>query len=250
MDETKHSSALILQRSAYRENDSLITVYTKKFGKLSLLARGTKKLQSKLAGHLEPISLADILVIKGRGFDYVGSAITRDAFLGIKNDLNKVYYAGRAIALFNRLIKENQAEERLFFLLYRWLEALADYEAPEFTKESGELFGIFFAWKLLAELGYQPEMYECLNCRQKIKSGLNYFNLASGGVVCGACFQDGLAPQGAALSGELIKISDNAIKLLRFILENKFNQTEKVKIDKRVVKELAALANSFVHYRN
>jgi DNA repair protein RecO (recombination protein O) len=168
MDETKHSSAIILNRSDYRESDSLITVYTKDFGKLSLVARGTKKIQSKLAGHLEPISLADILIIKGRGFDYIGSALTQNAFLKLKDNLNKLYYAGQAFNWFNRLVKDDQPDERLFFLLSYWLEVLDNYSPAEFTKENGELFFIFFALKLLAELGYRPEMYECLNCREKI----------------------------------------------------------------------------------
>ncbi|MFA5023634.1 MAG: DNA repair protein RecO [Patescibacteria group bacterium] len=241
MDETKNTPALILNRQPYRENDSLVTVYTLNFGKLSLVARGTKKLQSKLAGHLEPISLADILIIKGKSFDYIGSAIVRDAYLGLKDDLNKLYYAGRAIAWFNRLVKENQADERLFYLLVNWLKILDNYPTAEFSKANGELFLIFFSLKLMSELGYQPEMHYCLNCKQKIKPGKNYFNLQNGGVIGEECYE--------GPSQSLLTISDNCVKLVRFMISNRFQKAKKIKTNKKLIKELSFLINSFINFQ-
>jgi len=249
MDETRHSQAIILNRSAYRESDSLVTVYTRDFGKMALVARGTKKIRSKLAGHLEPVSLADILIIKGKGFDYVGSALTRDAFLNLKDNLNKLYYAGRAISWFNRLVKDDQPDERLFLLLGRWLEVLDNYPAEEFSKENGELFFIFFALKLLAELGYKPEMYECLNCREKIKPGKNYFNLKNGGIICAECLEKERLGEGIT-KAELLVISDNCIKLMRFIMDNRLDMAKKLKLDKRVIKELSVLTINFLNFHS
>lgn len=249
MDETKHSSAIILNRSPYRESDSLITVYTKYFGKLTLVARGTKKLQSKLAGHLEPISLADILIIKGRGFDYIGSALTQNAFLNLKDDLNKLYYVGRAINWFNRLLRDGEPDEDLFSLLLGWLEIIDNYPSAEFNKDNGELFFIFFALKLMTELGYKPEMYECLNCRQKIEPGKNYFNLKNGGVVCNSCLEKERARQ-AIEPAYLLTISDNCIKLMRFILDNKLDKAKKLKLDRRIIKELSVLTQNFLQFHS
>jgi DNA repair protein RecO (recombination protein O) len=249
MDETKHGQAIILNRSAYRESDSLVIVYTKDFGKLSLVARGTKKINSKLAGHLEPISLADILIIKGKGFDYIGSALTTNAFLNLKDNLNKIYYAGRIIKWFSRLVKEGQSDERLFFLLLRTLQVIDDYQDEEFTKESGELFFSFFAFKLLAELGYKPEMYECLNCREKIEPGKNYFNLKNGGIVCGSCLEKERQTQ-IISAQEILTISDNCIKLMRFIMDNRLDTAKKLKLDKKVIKELSILTVNFLNFNS
>jgi DNA repair protein RecO (recombination protein O) len=249
MDESQHSSAIILNRSDYRESDSLVTAFTRNFGKVVLVARGAKKLQSKLAGHLEPMSLVDILIIKGKGFDYVGSALGANAFLNLKDNLNKLYYGGLAFSWFNRLIKEGQSDERLFFLLLRWLEILDNYPPEDFTKENGELFFIFFALKLMTELGYQPEMYECLNCRKKIEPGKNYFNLKNGGIICEDCFLKDQKIQ-AINSAEILTISDNCIKLMRFIMDNRLDMAKKLKIDKKVIKELSVLTLSFLNFHS
>lgn len=249
MDETKHGQAIILNRSDYRESDSLVTVYTRDFGKLALVARGTKKNKSKLAGHLEPICLSDILIIKGRGFDYVGSALAKNSFLGIKDSLNKLYYAGQTIRWFSRLVKDAVPDERLFLLLSRWLEVLDNYEDEQFTKENGELYFTFFALKLLTELGYKPEMYECLNCREAIKPGINYFNLRNGGLVCAACLEKERLSQDLN-PAEILTISDNCIKLMRFIMDNKLDVAKKLKLDKKVIKELSILTINFLNFHS
>ncbi len=243
MEETRNTIALVLNRQSYRENDSLVVVYTEKFGKLSLIARGTKKLQSKLAGHLEPINLIDLMIINGRQRDYVGSALTRKAFLNIKGDLNKIYYAGQIITRFKRLIKENQVDQELFFLLNNWLEGLDNYQAT-FSKETGELFLSSFSLRLLSILGYRPEMYYCLDCRQKIKPGHNYFDLQNGGVICEACFGQ------KASKAELVSLSNDCLKLIRFIMTNEANRAGKLRLAKKLVKELTNLTTNFINFNN
>lgn len=247
MEETKHSPALVLKRQDYRESDSLVTVYTKDFGKLNLVARGVKKLHSKLAGHLEPANLIDLLIIKGKNLDYVGGAVNSDAYLGIKENLNKIYYVGQALAWFNRLVRSGEADQHLFFLLGRWLEVLDAYPANDFNKERGELLWSFFALKLMVELGYQPEMYQCLDCHKKIVPGENYFNLKNGGLLDADCYEKGKIA-GAYSTSELLAISDNCVKIIRLISKSDFNSVSKINIDKKLIKELSLVVNGFLSF--
>ena len=245
MEETKNTPALILNRQDYKENDSLVTVYTPLYGKLALVARGTKKISSKLAGHIEPLTLADLMIVSGKGFDYIGSAVTRAAYTRIREDLNKLYYAGSAINLFARLTKENQGDERLFFLLAKWLEILDGFD--DFKKENGELVLAFFTLKLLSELGYKPELYHCLECQETIRPGKNYFNLLNGGLICEACFGKNRLENDIAQT-ELLTITDNCIKLMRFMADNRFKSAEKLKIDNKTLKELNGLLDKFMKF--
>lgn len=256
MEETRNTAAFILNRQPYRESDSLVTVYTADAGKLFLLARGTKKLKSKLAGHLEPLTLADIMIIRGKSRDYIGSAITRETYPGVREDLNKLYYAGQALSLFNRLVKENQADERLFFLLGRWLETLNEFsvEAKDesnhysgFRKQDGELLLSFFILRLAAELGYKPEISKCLSCGKNILPGQNFFSLMEGGIICGACFAD-IRKKGIS-ENEFLTISDNCVKIVRFIMDNGLKMTGKLKIERKLAKELYNLTTRFLDFR-
>jgi len=245
MERSRNTAALILKRAPYREDDLLVTVYTPDQGKLNLVARGAQKLQSKLAGHLEPLTLADIMIIPGKGFDYIASAISREIYAGIRGDLNKLYYAGQALQIFNRRVGNDQPDAHLFFLLGGWLETLTDLS--DFSPERGELLLMFFVWQFLAELGYKPEMYKCLACGQAVQPGQNYFDLLKGGVICLACFREEQRSPGF-ISTNLLTISDNCVKMIRFILENKFRVVEKIKLDKKSIKELSTIGHDFLNF--
>lgn len=246
MEESKKTLAIVLNRQDYREHDSLVSFYTLDYGKLILIARGTKKLKSKLAGHLEPLNLVDLMIIPGKGRDYAAGAINQEIFSGIKEDLNKLYYAGLALRWFRRLISENESDQPLFYLLLNYLRTLDKYVCEEFSKEDGELLFSFFVFKFLSEIGYKPATENCLACQQKIIPGKNYFNLQNGGLICESCF---LAKKGGE-ERELLTISDNCVKLLRFMLGNKLDLSQKLRIDKKLIKELSTLTKGFLDFRN
>lgn len=248
MEETKNTAALILDRRPYRESDSLVTVYTRRFGKQILVARGVKKLRSKLAGHLEPVSLVDIMIVRGKNHDYVGAASGRDFYSDLKNDLNKLYFAGRALGEFKRLVKENEADERLFLLLHGWLETLDNWDKGKaLSREGGELLFAFFALPLLATLGYQPELHNCLSCQRPLQPGQNYFDLMNGGVIGQDCLDDWKKQPNYQVS-HILTISDNCIKMMRFILSHNLPSASKLKIDKKTVKELYLIVSRFLEF--
>ena len=69
MEETFNTKAIILKREPFWEADTRVVVYSLEKGKLHLIARGTKKISSKLAGHLEPMNFVDLMVVRGKQFD-------------------------------------------------------------------------------------------------------------------------------------------------------------------------------------
>ena len=58
--------AIALKRKDFREVDQMISFYTRECGKLELLARGIKKIESKNSPHVEPFSYADIEFAAGK----------------------------------------------------------------------------------------------------------------------------------------------------------------------------------------
>ena len=243
MTESQSSEALIIRRNDWRENDSRVVLYTRKFGKLSLVARGAKKLRSKIAGHIEPISLGDIMILKGRAYDYLGSAIIKNAFLNIKNDLNAIYFVGAALALFDTHVKEGDPDNELFVFFVSWLDTVDTLLTAPLVKDEGELLYDYFAIRLFSILGYKPELYHCLECRGQIKPGTNYFNLRLGGLICENCLA---LHQNKYLPNELLVISDNCIKLFRI-----FSETEKyqiIKADSSLIRELSRLIKAYIEF--
>ena len=215
MEATYPTLAIILNRRDYREADRLVSVYTPDRGRLYLLARGACKWKSKLAAHLEPVSISKILVIKGKGFDYVGSALISEAFINIKQDLNKLYFVGQALSLFNLLVKQGEADAELYQWLETWLHNMDKAESGElFNKEDGRFRLAVFSWHLLSLLGYGVQLQACVVCKQGLRAGKNNFDLSRGGLICSECQLKLNYPLGGS---QLLPLSDNCIKLLRLV---------------------------------
>src|SRR3989338_10081061 len=106
MEVTYKTQGIILRREQYGENDSRVFVYTRNFGKLDLGARGTQKLLSKLAAHIEPLNLGEIMAVRGRQYDYLGSIVSENIFSGLRGDYDKIRAAGEILKLVNDAVKE------------------------------------------------------------------------------------------------------------------------------------------------
>lgn len=66
MSQFLRTQAIILRRTNYGEADKIINFLTTD-GQVSALARGIRKSGSKLAGALEPFSVVELVLVKGRG---------------------------------------------------------------------------------------------------------------------------------------------------------------------------------------
>jgi len=234
MEDTYNVKAIILNRRALGESDGRVTAYSREAGKLELTVRGMKKPKSKLAAHLEPLNLTNIMVVRGQKHDYVGAAMSENCYPEIKNDLAKLAAAGRALKITGELIKPGLADERIFELLKDYLLTL------EASKNGLEVLAPFFVFKLLAELGHQPELFSCLACSKKISPGKNKFDLAKGGLVCDRCAKPGDSNQ--------LVISDDGIKLLRLALKTDFKQLAKVKVGGKLCGEAGGVIDKFSKY--
>jgi len=235
MDETYITKVIILKCFSFRENDSKIIVYSRDRGKLELVARGTKKISSKLAGHIEPISLSDIMVVRGKQYDYIGSAVSNSCYRAIKSDLDKLQIAGKAIRIFNKLVRPEQKDEDIYILLQDFFNEINKKD----LSVDYELLYNFFILKLLVILGYGPELYYCAECRQKVKPEGNKFDFMKGGLICNNCKTD----------GNSLTISENCIKVMRFTINKKFTNISKLKIENSINNEIKKIISSFLEFR-
>ncbi len=238
MEATFTIQVLVLSRQSFRERDSKLVVYSSNKGKLELVARGIKDINSKMAGHLEPITLSTIMVVKGKQFDYAGSAVSLNCYSHIKNNIAKLKIVGPALNLFNQLVKYNQEEKQLYIILLSFLDIINSQK-----RQKASLLFLYhcFILKLLTQLGYKPQLYNCLICRQKIRPTHNYFNYARGGLICPQC------PRGR----HSLTISVNCIKVLRLMLEKNFFYLAKLKMEPKLYyQEIKKIISSFLQYNH
>ena len=101
----------MLARRNFGEADRILVLYTKDFGRVSLIAKGVRKLTSRKRGHVEVFSQISFSVVKTHGIDIITEAETIDSFEEIRSDLKKIalaYYFCEAIGKTTHEGEENR----------------------------------------------------------------------------------------------------------------------------------------------
>ena len=224
---TYKTKGIILRRTNLGEADRILTIYTHKHGKIKAIAKGIRKILSRLAGRLELFCLVDLVIAEGRNLDIVTDAETLKCFFKLRSNLSSTHNAYYLADVIDKFTAENEANPRVFSLLEQVLENL--------DGGTGKLLISYFEINLLSELGYHPELGKCLFCGKKITQGGNSFSFKEGGLICCDC------------PGEY-PISDSAIKALRLLLKHNIAAIAKVQIDFQVCQEVEKLLRKYLQY--
>ena len=188
--------AIVLRRRDTGEADRIVTLYTAEHGKRRVVAKGTRRPGSRLAGHLEPFCATNLLLARTRTLDIVSQAETIEAFAAVRRSELGIASAGYLCELVDALMPEEQAQESVFELLYACLGLLSAERDPRLVRH-------VFEMGLLRQLGYRPELYMCVACGAPLEQETNGFS-ADGGVVCPRCLR--LRPEAEALPVRALKV--------------------------------------------
>lgn len=184
MPETYCEQAIVLRRQAFRGYDSRISVYTRGRGKIDLLVRGAKRPSSKLAAHLEPITLVDLMVISGR-MAYVGGSRSLDCFPNIKDDYEKLVVIGEVFNHLNRVLREQVSDEKIFDIVATFLNLLEQQSADSLWYN---WLGEVCMYKVLDSLGYGLNLENCGKCHNKfLKGEMVQFSFNDHLLLCANC---------------------------------------------------------------
>ncbi len=177
---TYRTVGLTLRKSAVGETDLVSVLYTAEHGKLEVLARGARRLTSKLMGHFEPLTLLRLAVARGRALDIVAEAEVITAFPMVKTDYATTargLYVAELVDAFSALAAANP---ELFDLALQTLDAIGDDLASELPLR-------YFDLQLLRLSGFLPELYHCVECGAELEPERHRFAAGSGGTLCPDC---------------------------------------------------------------
>ncbi|MDX9893150.1 MAG: DNA repair protein RecO [Patescibacteria group bacterium] len=147
------AQGIVLKQTDHQENDQLFTIYTQQLGKVIALGRGTKKINSKLNSHLQPWSVVNLLIAKGKNYDHVAGAVMIKNFSNLRTDLKKIVLASFALEVIDKLTKTEEADDKIFNLLLKYLFVL---DTNDFSQVDWQLIKKAFTVKLLTLLGFGP----------------------------------------------------------------------------------------------
>lgn len=116
---------IILKRRNLGETDRILTVLTHQKGKISVLAKGVRRITSRRSGNVELLNRSILYLHQAKSFLILTEAQTIDTYQKLKMDLTLSTYAFHIIELVDKLTAENQENRILYEHLVNVLQRLS-----------------------------------------------------------------------------------------------------------------------------
>lgn len=203
------TEGVILRRRDFGEKDRILTIFTRKLGRISAIAKGVRNPGSRKSGHVETFMRSNLLIARGRNLHILTQAEVLDSYPSLRESLPGIGYGSYVVELVDAFTYEEGSNLPLYSLLVTTLEHLDRGDFPPLVFRYYEL-------QLLEIVGFRPELFHCVNCREEIKEADQFLSGMSGGVVCPSC-------SGAVSEVNLRRISARELKYLRHIQRNSYS---------------------------
>jgi DNA repair protein RecO (recombination protein O) len=201
MARTTTTQAVILRSFRFGEADRVLHVYTLERGRVGAVAKGVRKTKSRFGGRLEPFSHVELVLHQGRGeLDTVTGASLVRSHDRARTDPYRLQAGTIGLEAMLRLFTEQEANERAFTALTRFLDVLDDVPPRPGVRPALEPVLLSFQLKLLWVSGYMPHLQSCIECEEEDER-LTAFLPSAGGMVCAACDTGGIPLSADGLHG-------------------------------------------------
>lgn len=223
------TDALVLSSRPLGEADRLIDLLTWERGKITAVARGARKVKSRLAAGVDLFTYGHYQLHRGRSLDLITGQEVREHFTAFREDAALYPYGLFLTELTGRLVRsEEPAPEPCSLLLEGW-RLLCDDTLPERM-----LLCRAFELKLMDLTGFCPYLKGCLLC--DTPEAL-YFSPRQGGLLCRKC-----------AGGDAVRLSAGTVALARRLLEASLEQVKMLRPLALQMRELAGIAAAFRRY--
>ena len=228
---TYRDEAVVLRTHKLGEADRIITLLSRRHGKIRAVAKGVRRTTSKFGARLEPFSHIDLQLAVGRSLDVITQVESLDAFGEPLTDNYPAYTAGQVmLETADRLVvEEAEPAVQQYLLLVGALRALNDGTSD--GRRPPTLILDSYLLRALGMAGYAPSFFDCARCG--LAGPHRAFSPALGGAVCERC-----RPAGAA------RPAPETLALLGALLEGRWRDTRQV--SDQVAREASGITAAFL----
>jgi DNA repair protein RecO (recombination protein O) len=191
---------IVLRTQKLGEADRIVTLLTRRNGRIRAVAKGVRKTKSKFGARLEPFTHVDLQLYEKRSLDLITEAQTLRPYGGKLAFDYPRYTAGTAMLETAEKLtaEEREPSLRQFLLLVGGLRTLVDgAHEPRLVLDA-------FLLRSLSVAGWAPALDECARCGGR--AGIRGFSIASGGAICLSCRVPGSATPAPETFGLMIAL--------------------------------------------
>jgi DNA repair protein RecO (recombination protein O) len=194
--------AIVLNKKNYSDSSLICDLFSKDYGKVTIIAKGAKSIKNPLGALLQPLNYIECIYYykSSRNIQILKEASIINKYYTIENDYKKMQYGLTVVDLINQINYVEYPSDIIFRLTYKVLESLDNVK----NKYIDVLF-IFFLLQYLIYLGYRPSVKKCIQCNKKIVSGK--FDYSIGQITCNTCSNSNLI------------IDTESLSIIKFLME-------------------------------
>lgn len=226
-----NTQGIVLKSVTYKENDLILTIYTRKLGKIAAIARGAKKSKSSLLSCSQIFAYSNFTLKKEGNMYRVTQSEIIKSFYNLSYNFEAFSYATHNLKLIDNITIEGQPNNRLFILLAQSLYLFCEENVDM------EYVSLCFELKFLEYIGFKPIVNRCVSCNNvDFKNPM--FNIYEGGVLCEKCSSN---------FEHNLKMNITTAKLMDYILKNDILSCAKANVSKYLLNELNRILKIYMN---
>lgn len=175
------TEGIVIRRRNYNEADRIITVFSKRNGKINIKATGVRKITSRRSPHIELLNYSIFNLHQGKSMPVLTEVESLENYSLLKKDLKRVGFAYHICELIDGLCAENQENTDVFDLLQKTLMDLSKEENLEdliykFEIELLTLLGFYTPTTANLQINTQGIIENILERKLKTRQILHQFS--------------------------------------------------------------------------
>lgn len=195
--------AVVLRVVDYNDRDALLTVLTKKHGKLTVKARGLRRKNSSLIAPCQLLAFGEFVLFEYRGQYTINEAHSIELFRGLRGELTRLSLGTYFAQVTELLSQEDLPNPELQALLLNCLYVLSQGGLPESQVKA------VFELRAACIGGFTPELFSCHVCGNP---NPQRFDLSAGRLECVEC-------RNADSLGIRMPVDAGMLEAMRFICD-------------------------------
>jgi DNA repair protein RecO (recombination protein O) len=229
-----------LRSMKYRDTSKIVTFYTKKFGKIRTLAKGSRSPKNKYGASLEPMTHSSIILYKkaNRDLHLLSKSEIFTPMYSIYAEADRIAIGLAVVELVDIVIRDEEGSSAIFELISHTLH--------EIERVHKNVLTVFLAFELrfIGLMGYALSLERCVGCSAAILEGNDsmqvHISTARGSVLCSNCRQS--SPPGG------ITMSKGGLKTLLYLTHAPMESVPSLELSIHLQDEILSFLQSYLLY--
>jgi DNA repair protein RecO (recombination protein O) len=230
---SEKATAIVLKVVEFSETSSIVTLFSREFGKIHGLAKGARRPKGPFESALDLLAVCQVVFLRksSGALDLLTEAKLQRRFRPPGRDLSCLYAGYYVAELLSELTDDYDPHPELFDLAEQTLAELSREGTPSLSVLRFELAA-------LALLGHLPSLDTCVGCGKTVPAAARVaFGLIAGGVLCETC---------RIGKRTIVSISGGALQAMARLADLESETWKRLTIDPKVRGELRGLVGNYI----